>query len=112
MHELTICTAISGIATRHAAGRRVERVCIDVGGLRQVVPQTLVYCWQMVVSETELEGSVLDVTHIPAAIECISCGRRTMLEHPVFRCPGCAGTDVMVAAGNELNITSLVLQEA
>ena len=29
-----------------------------------------------------------------------------------FRCADCAGSDVTIAAGNELNITSLELQEA
>ena len=111
MHELSICTAISGIAERHAAGRRVERVCIDVGGLRQVVPTTLSYCWEIVVTDTELHGSVLDVNEIPVSIDCAVCGTRTVLEHPVFRCASCAGSDVTVASGNELNITSLILQE-
>lgn len=112
MHELSICHAISGIAERHAAGRPVQRVCIDVGGLRQVVPGTLTYCWEIVVTDTPLEGSVLDVNEIPAAIDCVVCGTRTVLEYPVFRCSSCAGSDVTVASGNELNITSLVLQEA
>lgn len=112
MHELSICHAISEITERRAAGRRVERVCVDVGGLRQVVPRTLTYCWEIVVTDTSLAGSVLDVTEIPVAIDCSRCGARSVLEHPVFRCSSCAGSDVTVASGNELNITSLVLQEA
>lgn len=112
MHELSICTAISGIAERHANGRHVERVCIDVGGLRQVVPDTLTFCWELVVADTPLRGSVLDVHEIPAAIECAACGQRTVLVDPVFRCGRCSGSEVTIASGNELNITSLVLQEA
>lgn len=112
MHELSICYAISEIAERHADGRRVERVYIDVGGLRQVVPGTLAYCWSIAVDGTSLEGSVLDVNEISPAIDCAACGERTVLEHPVFRCGGCAGSDVTIAAGNELNVTSLELQEA
>ena len=112
MHELSICHAISGIAQRSAEGRRVSRVYIDVGGLRQVVPGTLTYCWRIVVDGTALEGSVLDINEIPPAIDCAVCGRRTVLEDPVFRCGGCAGSDVSIATGNELIITSLELQEA
>ena len=44
--------------------------------------------------------------------ECNACGHRTVLEHPVFRCAACAGTDVALRSGDELTITSLVLQEA
>ena len=112
VHELSICHAITRAVSRHAAGRSVSRVCIDVGGLRQVVPTTLAFCWQIAVQDTELEGSALEVNHVPAAIECRSCGHRTLLEHPVFRCAGCSGSDVVVAGGEELTITSLVLQEA
>jgi hydrogenase nickel incorporation protein HypA/HybF len=112
VHELSICTAISGIAERHAAGRRVARVCVDVGGLRQVVPETLVYCWELVVQGSPLAGATLDVRHVPVEIACRACGAHTVLEHPVFRCSACSGSDVEVEHGNELDITSLVLQEA
>jgi len=112
VHELSICHAISGIAARHAAGRPVARVCVDIGGLRQVVPPALVSCWEIAVQDTPLQGAVLDVNHIPASIDCRTCGHHTVLEHPVFRCERCRGTDTTVAGGDELIITSLVLQEA
>ncbi len=112
MHELSICHAISEIAARRADGRRVSRVCIDVGDLRQVVPHTLAYCWPIAVSGTTLEGSLLDINEIPLAVDCAACGHRTVLEHPVFRCARCSGSDVTIATGNELTITSLELQEA
>ena len=51
-------------------------------------------------------------TEIPVEIACRACGAHTILEHPVFRCSACAGSDVAVEHGNELTITSLVLQEA
>jgi hydrogenase nickel incorporation protein HypA/HybF len=112
MHELSICRAIIGIVERHADGRGVARVCIDVGGLRQVVPETLAGCWELAVEGTALDGAALDVRSLPVAIACRGCGAVTVLEHPVFRCSACAGQDVAVTSGNELNVTSLVLQEA
>ena len=112
MHELSICRAISEIAERRAEGRRVSRVCIDIGDLRQVVPDTLAFCWPIAVSGTTLEGSRLDVNEIPLTVDCAACGHRTVLEHPLFRCARCSGTDVTVATGDELIITSLELQEA
>ena len=52
MHELSICTAIAKIAHQAAAGRPVERVRVDIGHLRQVVPDTLRHSWDMVVFGT------------------------------------------------------------
>ena len=112
MHELSICHAISEIAERRADGRRVNSIQLDVGGMRQVVPDTLAYCWQIVVTATALEGSTLEINEITPTIDCADCGRRTVLEDPPFRCAGCASTNVTLTAGDELMITSLELQEA
>lgn len=108
MHELSICTSIASLVERHADGRRVAVVHLDVGHLRQVVPDTLRFSWEVVVTGTPLEGSTLDVRDIPAVIECRACGTRTTLAVPVFRC-GCGSTDVAVIAGEELHLTSLDL---
>ena len=111
MHELSICTAIAKIAHDAAAGRTVARVRVDVGHLRQVVPDTLVHSWEMVVFESELAGAELDVRYVPAVIECRACGAHTELEHLVVRCARCDGTDTTVVSGDELMVTSLDLDE-
>ncbi len=112
MHEVSICTAIAKIAHQAAAGRPVERVRIDVGHLRQVVPSTLRYSWEMVVFETPLEGVPLEVREVPAVIECRTCGAQTQLDEPVFRCRACESTDTSVVTGNELFVTSLDITAA
>jgi Zn finger protein HypA/HybF involved in hydrogenase expression len=38
LHELAIAEAIVGISGRHANGRRVTKVYLKVGHLRQIVP--------------------------------------------------------------------------
>jgi hydrogenase nickel incorporation protein HypA/HybF len=108
VHELSICTSIASLVERHADGRRVAVVHLDVGHLRQVVPETLRYSWEVVVTATVLEGSVLQVRDIPAVIHCRSCGTSTTLTVPVFRC-ACGSTDVAVTAGEELQVISLDL---
>jgi len=111
VHELSICTAIAAIAGEHAAGRPVELVRIDVGALRQVVPDTLVYSWEVTVEGTPLSGSVLEVREIPAVLHCTDCGADTMIGVPVFRCP-CGSTATAVVSGQELLVTSLELVAA
>jgi hydrogenase nickel incorporation protein HypA/HybF len=83
VHELSICSAIASIATEHAAGRAVSAVHLRVGHLRQVVPETLVYSWDLVVDGTALAGSVLDIEHVPAVIVCRDCGARSTLTAPI-----------------------------
>jgi len=45
VHELSLCRSIAVVVGEHAAGRPVERVRVRIGAFRQVVPETLVYCW-------------------------------------------------------------------
>ena len=56
MHELSIADAVVTIASRHAAGRKVTRVDLKVGHLRQVVPDSLTFAFELVSAGTELEG--------------------------------------------------------
>ena len=109
MHELSICTSIAKIAHQAAAGRPVTCVRVDVGHLRQVVPDTLRHSWEMVVFGTPLDGVPLEVREVPAVIECRRCSARTELADPIFRCAACDSTDTTVVSGNELFVTSLDL---
>ncbi len=111
MHELSICTSIAAIVGDHAAGRTVEEVHLDIGHLRQVVPETLEYSWELVVDGTPLAGSRLVVNHVPATIECRSCSASTTIDAPVFRC-ACGSTEVDVTSGDELLVRSLELSGA
>lgn len=109
MHELSICTAIAKIAHQAAAGRPVERVRVDIGHLRQVVPDTLRHSWEMVVFGTPLDSVPLDVREVAAVIECRACGMQTTLDDPIFRCSACGSTETFVVSGDELLVTSLDL---
>ncbi len=112
MHELSICGSIVDIVNRHAEGRTVETIHIRVGQLRQIVPDTLVYCWSLVSADTALAGSTLQVESIPASIKCQGCGEiRELGEFLVLACTTCDRRDVEVVAGEEFLITSLELAE-
>lgn len=113
VHELSICGSIADIVTRHAAGRPVKVINVRVGQLRQVVPDTLVYCWELVSAETPLAGSRISVEPVPVRVRCRSCERVTDVGAiPVFACGGCGGFDVEVVSGEEFLITSLELESS
>ena len=110
MHELSICGSVAEIATRHAGGRAVEVIHLRVGQLRQIVPETLAYCWPMVATSTELDGSRLEIEYVQTQIRCRTCGEVTEFDdYPVLLCAACEGTDVEVLAGEEFLLTSLDL---
>ena len=59
MHELAIADSIVRIACAHAGGRKVAKVELKVGHLRQVVPSALEFSFALVAEGTELEGAEL-----------------------------------------------------
>ena len=80
--------------------------------MRQIVPETLVYCWSLVSAETALAGSQLAVESISARIACHACGQIAEIgEFPIFVCAACASTDVELVSGEEFLITSLDVAE-
>jgi hydrogenase nickel incorporation protein HypA/HybF len=106
MHEIAVCEAIAGTVRERAKGGVPARVRVRIGHLRQVVPDSLVFSWEMVTAGTDLDGCVLDVDYIPAVVACAGCGARTTLEMPVLLCGSCDSADVELIAGNEFDLAS------
>jgi hydrogenase nickel incorporation protein HypA/HybF len=110
MHELSIASAIVAIAARHAAGRRVTAVEVRVGHLRQVVPDSLAFAFELVAEGTEIEGAQLVLHEVPAAGRCRTCATDGPLAAFPLRCEACGGLDVEVIGGEELLVDSLELE--
>ena len=111
MHELSIADAVVTIAGRHAAGRRVSRVDVKVGWLRQVVPDSLQFAFELVSAGTELEGAELVIEEVPARVHCGACAAETELKEFPAHCGECGGFDVDVTAGEELLVDSIEVED-
>ena len=111
MHELSISAAVVDTAVRHAAGRRVASVHLRVGALRQVVPDSLAFYFEIVARDTLCEGAVLEQELIAARLRCESCETQWDVDAPAFRCPGCAGAQVTVVCGDELEVESIDVEQ-
>ncbi|HEY4897283.1 MAG TPA: hydrogenase maturation nickel metallochaperone HypA, partial [Solirubrobacteraceae bacterium] len=70
MHELSIAQSILSVAERHSGGRRVRAVEVKVGYLRQVVPDSLRFAFELVSVGTPLEDAELRIEHVAAAARC------------------------------------------
>jgi hydrogenase nickel incorporation protein HypA/HybF len=111
MHELSIAESVMAIVERHAQGRKVEKVELKVGHLRQVVPSALEFAFELVAEGTVAEGAVLAMEEVPAAGQCRSCKASTALPGFPLVCGSCGGFDVEVTEGEELLVDSLELAE-
>jgi hydrogenase nickel incorporation protein HypA/HybF len=111
VHELSVSSAIVDTAVRHAAGRRVTAVNVRLGRLRQVVGASLEFYFELVSRETVCEGARLNQEVVAAEVRCADCAHAWELEMPIFRCPRCASTDVTVLSGEELEVSSIEVEE-
>ncbi|MCB1265193.1 MAG: hydrogenase maturation nickel metallochaperone HypA [Mycobacterium sp.] len=112
MHELSLCQAIAGVVKPHAAGRRVDVVRVRLGALRQVVPETLSFCWTLVRDHHDMPEAELELELVAAAVACRPCGRESDIESRFsVCCPNCGSADVSVVRGEEFLVTSVDVSE-
>jgi len=110
VHELSLSRAIADVVTENANGRSVTTVTVRIGHFRQVVPDTLRFCWDMVVDGTSLAGCRLEIEHVPAVGHCRTCGRTWQLERPVLVCD-CGDRNVELESGDEFLVQSIDVLE-
>jgi hydrogenase nickel incorporation protein HypA/HybF len=111
MHELSIAESVVRIAEENAHGRRVRKVELKVGHLRQVVPSALEFAFELVAQGTPVEGAELVIEPVPAVGRCRSCGDETALESFPWCCASCGSLDLEVLRGEELLVDALELEE-
>jgi hydrogenase nickel incorporation protein HypA/HybF len=113
MHELSLCGSIYEMVDRAAAGRQVSVINLQVGQLRQVVPDTLSYCWMLVSDQTDLAGSELKIDSVPVRLRCQDCSITSILtDQLLLLCTQCGTDRVSITSGQELMVVSLELAEA
>src|ERR1051325_2708398 len=106
MHELSVASASCAVAVKHAAGRTVKVVIVRIGGMRQVVPDSLAFYWDVVTRDGVCDGSVLEQVLVATRLRCPSCAHEWQPEMPVFWCERC-GSTAEVVAGDELEGESI-----
>jgi hydrogenase nickel incorporation protein HypA/HybF len=111
MHELSVSSAVVDTVLKHADGRRVTVVSLRIGHLRQVVPDSLAFYFELVSRETLCEGARLEQEVVAARLRCDGCRREWDPEDAWFRCTGCGGPGEVIA-GSELEVESIEVEEA
>ena len=111
VHELALCEAIARTVLDRAEDRRVTRVALRIGHFRQVVPDALTFSWDLLTSDTDLDGAELEVEHVPATVACEDCAALTTLQIPVLVCGTCGSHRVELRTGDEFLVVSFDVAE-
>ena len=113
MHELSIANDILTIIRQNVPQEElssVENINVKIGDMSGVVAESLEFCIQTIISETELSNAKLIIQKIPFAVKCNSCGSITTNDFGVRVCSDCSSTDTTVISGLEMQVTEAELK--
>jgi len=113
VHELSIVEALLDQVrqeSRAYPALRVYSIRLRIGALRQVVPETLKFCFAAAVQGTALAGCSLELEQLPAVARCRKCNLTFPVEDNWFQCSQCNESGAELLTGNELELTSLDLK--
>ncbi len=108
MHEVGIMNDILEIAVdsaREAGASKITSLRVQVGELSGVVPDALMFAFDVIASSTIAAGAALSIETIPATCICTKCGIERAGTSAVA-CPLCGGSST-VSRGYELLVSSI-----
>ena len=115
MHELGIAANIIKIAIDSIPDNLnnipVEKINLRIGKLSSVVPESLRFCFNTLITGTRLEGAELSMEEVPVAAKCRECNFQWIVPEPVFICKRCGSGLINIISGRELDISSIEIAD-
>ena len=114
MHELSIATnileAVRTEAARHDGGR-VVKVGLRLGEFSGVDRESLCFCFEALVKDSDLEPLALDVEHVPHRNRCTHCQHEFDVVDYEITCPKCGALETRCIGGDEMELAYLELEQ-
>lgn len=114
MHEMGIAQNILEIvqqAVPEEQSAAVKRIRIRAGQLSGVVPESLHFCFSVIVAETKMKDADLEIEQVPTLARCRDCMHQFQMEDLAFICPSCQSTNLELISGKELEVVDIELAE-
>ncbi|MEJ7635059.1 hydrogenase maturation nickel metallochaperone HypA [Aeromicrobium sp.] len=106
MHELSIAESVVEVVLARTGDNPVTCVRVTVGRLAGVVPDALMFCFELAAAGTPLEGAELEIVQLAGRAHCRGCDQDFEKNDLILLCD-CGSADVEVVAGRELSVTSV-----
>lgn len=107
MHEISLIESIIEIIIAEMPEHnvtRIESIALRIGEMRQVIPETLHFGFDILSKDTPVEGAKLIIESVPIKGRCRTCGQEFVIENYLNNCPKCEGIDNEIISGKELEI--------
>lgn len=113
MHEASIVQELIGLAAAKAPpGSRVIEVHAAVGRLTGVSPDALQFYFEALRGDTLGPQASLHVRLEPLRGRCTACARAFESQEQTWRCAACGAATLEFEGGDELDLRSLVVDDA
>lgn len=113
MHELSIALALVDAASeerRRLGDVRVDALYVRIGQLAAVVPDALLFSFDLAAEGTAIAGARLEIESQPIIVSCATCGPSTLDAWTGLRCPRC-GDAAELVSGRELELRALEVSD-
>jgi len=113
MHEMSIASsmleAVRAEAARHNA--HVLALGVKMGALSGVDSESLRFCFDALVQDTDLAPLSLEIEHLPWRNRCHQCAHEFNVEEYRTECPRCGSAETEMASGQELEFTYMEIED-
>lgn len=110
MHEMGIALQIIDIVQASIPGDiktpKVTLIDIEIGSGSAIVPDSLIFCFEIASKETVCDGANLKLTRTDDMMGCHSCHHEFPVNNTVFECPACSSNQIRITRQTDIEIRS------
>jgi hydrogenase nickel incorporation protein HypA/HybF len=114
LHEMSIAASVLDAvrAERALHGEaRVTRAGLRIGELSGVEVESLRFCLEVLVSESDLAGAAFEIECVPWTRRCRDCGAEFRVLEARPACSACGSGDTDAAGGDQMELAFLELED-
>jgi hydrogenase nickel incorporation protein HypA/HybF len=111
VHEFGVAAAVLEAVGARAAGRRVRALRLHVGALQRLDRSVFDQAFAMIADGGVAQDAAVDVVEVAVEVRCHGCAATATGPELITTCPGCAGHDLELVAGDDLVLESITLAD-
>ncbi len=112
MHEMSIVMSMIDLCEKHAKGREIKTVAVNIGKLSGIEPHFLSSTFEIFRENSKVcKNAELDMNIIDIKILCLDCNKKYTIDNYNFYCPECKGSNTKTVSGEEMHIDHIELKD-
>lgn len=115
MHEMSIAASLMDSIRTEALrfpDQHIAKVGVRIGALAGLDPDSLRFCFEVMVKDSDLEPLELGIDYCARRHKCEVCGESFDAAYEDTPCPRCGAADSIFVSGDELELAYLEVDDA